>query len=355
MQGAQFSTFQGIGGSATSRILAAHGDVGSMRPWLRVDEFGNPIGAFVTVHDQRTGKPINVPVNNATLRKDEWELLDPVVIREARTRLVMVNMLVAAGLVVNFNAMTKTAWRWEDLAEFEPAVVSMDGATRGKKDRPNYEQKVIPLPFVHEDFGFTARELGVSRNIGETLDVTSAELATRQVAEGIEAMFLNGTGGVTYGGGTVYGLTNHPDINTYDITDWDSSAATGETILDDVRGMKQALINDRMYGPYTLVVPTNYETVLDDDFKANSDKTIRQRILEIENITDIMVADKLTSDTVVLFQRSNDVIRVLNGMAPTTMEWETEGGLLSNYKVLACVVPQVRSTQGGRSGIVKGS
>ena len=355
MHGAQLNTFQGIGGSAVSRVLAAHGDAGALRPWLRTDEFGMPIGAFVTVYDARTGKPVNVPVNNATLRKDEWELLDPVVIREARQRLVMVNMLVAAGLVTNFNAMTKTTWRWEDLAEFTAAQVTMDAASRGNKDRPNYEQNVIPLPFVHKDFSFTAREIGVSRNVGETLDTTSAELAARQVAETIEAMFLNGTDGVTYGGGTVYGLTNHPDRNTYDISDWDASATTGANIIDDVRALKQALINDRMYGPYTLLVPTNYETVLDDNYVADYPGTIRQRILEIDNITDVVVADKLATDTVVLFQRSSDVIRVLNGMAPTTLEWEEQGGLISNYKVMACIVPQVRSTQGNRSGIVVGT
>ena len=129
------------------------------------------------------------------------------------------------------------------------------------------------------------------------------------------------------------------------------SSTTGTNILDDVRSMKQASIDARHYGPYVLYVPTSYETVLDDDFKAESDKTIRQRILEIGNIMEVKVVDSLTADTCVLVQMTADVVRMVEGLPLTTVEWDTHGGLSTEYKVMTIMVPQIRADQNGNCGV----
>jgi hypothetical protein len=36
------------------------------------------------------------------------------------------------------------------------------------------------------------------------------------------------------------------------------------------------------------------------------------------------------------------------------VEWQTEGGLITKYKVMTIQVPQVRADQDGNSGIVHG-
>jgi len=116
--------------------------------------------------------------------------------------------------------------------------------------------------------------------------------------------------------------------------------------------MKQVLLDDGFYGPFVLLVPGNYETKLDEDFKAQSDLTIRQRLAQISGISDILVLDRLADDTVVLHQLSTDVIRVVNGLAVTTLQWDEVGGLELNFKVMGIQVPQVRADQGGNCGIV---
>jgi hypothetical protein len=43
------------------------------------------------------------------------------------------------------------------------------------------------------------------------------------------------------------------------------------------------------------------------------------------------------------------------GMDVTTVQWETHGGMRLNFKVMAIMVPQLRSDFNGNAGIVHGS
>jgi hypothetical protein len=46
-----------------------------------------------------------------------------------------------------------------------------------------------------------------------------------------------------------------------------------------------------------------------------------------------------------------DVVRAINGLDLTTVQWESVGGMRLNFKVMAIQVPQIRSTYAGRCGI----
>jgi hypothetical protein len=119
--------------------------------------------------------------------------------------------------------------------------------------------------------------------------------------------------------------------------------------------MVQAAINDRMYGPYMLYIPTAYQTVLDKDYNDYKTKTIRQRILEIEGIKGIKVIDRLTANNVLLVQMTQDVVRNIKGLPIQIVEWAAEGKFIQKYKVLTIEVPQIRADYENRCGIVHGS
>jgi hypothetical protein len=162
-----------------------------------------------------------------------------------------------------------------------------------------------------------------------------------------------GSSDYKFGGGIIYGYQDFTHRNTASLTaNWDASASTGETILADVLAMKQASINDRYFGPWMLYIPTAYETILDDDFKANSDKSIRQRVMEVSGIIDIKVADFLTANNVIMVQMTSDVVRVVEGLPITTVQWDTDGGMKVNFKVMTITVPQLRADQNDRTGLV---
>jgi uncharacterized linocin/CFP29 family protein len=320
---------------------------------LNVNEFFKGIDAYITIN----GK--NIKVNAGTLLKDEYKQYDDVVLQVAQERLVGVSDLLARGCVLNIpNALGTTVLEYEKVSWAGSATMSMDALNRQMADRPYYTIHYLPLPIVHDDFFMTIRDLTASRKRGTPLDTLRAAMATRNVAEYIETMLFTGPGGSTfaYGGGTIYGYLNQSGRLTYTtMADWGSSGITGTEVLKDVLNMKQTLIDYKHYGPYMLYIPTAYETVLDDEFKANSDKSLRTRIMEIGNIEGIKVADKLTNDNVVMVELKPETVRMCVGFQPMMVEWNSQGGMQFEYKIMAIMVPQIRADIDGNIGLVHAS
>lgn len=300
---------------------------------------------------------INQFRTNATLRKEEWIELDTAIIKIARDRLVGVADLIKAGLTVNLsNGLGTTVFQWEDQSDMTAANINMEGITEGDRDRVIFDLKSIPLPIIHKDFYISKRVLAASRRLGQTLDVTQAELAAKLVAEMTESVLFNGASSLTFGGGTLRGYTDHGDRNTFSIpAAWDSSSTTGSDMLRDLIDMLDLAAADRMFGPYVLYVPTTYFTKMQEDFKTNSDRTILERLLAVAGISSIKAVDTLSANNVLLIQLTADVIKEIIGMQPTVLQWETQGGLRLHFKVMSIMVPRVASTQTGQSGIVHAS
>jgi hypothetical protein len=107
------------------------------------------------------------------------------------------------------------------------------------------------------------------------------------------------------------------------------------------------------YGPWTLYIPSAYELVIDRDYdRTTPGKTIRERMLQIAGITAIKVIDRLPANNVLLVQLTSDVVRIVRGMGMQNIEWNTEGNMITKYKVMTIEVPQLRSDQNGKCGIV---
>ena len=294
---------------------------------------------------QACGMKTNALRSCATLRKDEWKQYDQAVVKAAQQRLVGVADLYSRNLVYRIgNGLGKTVLEYEDMSDREDAQVSMDAVTRGRRDGVEFDINYLPLPIIHADFFVNARVLAASRTTGDPLDVTMAEQAARKVAEKAESILFTGLSTFTFGSGSIYGYMDFPFRNTVTLgTSWPSDTAAN--ILTDVLNAKQASINARHYGPWVLYVPTSYETTLDKDYDSTRGNTVRQRILALNGIMDVKVADFLTTDNVLLVEMSSETVRMVEGMQVTTVEWETEGGMIHNFKVMAIMVPQLRADQ----------
>ena len=327
-------------------------DPGALKPFVHTD--GRSYVQVYTGGDPSKPESYkNIMANaGATLRRDEWKKLDDAVLQISRSRLGGVQDLIDNGLVYNLgNGMGTTVLEYHDISDALAAELTMDGVTRAKGDRPEFTTKYLPIPIIHADYEINSRVLAASRNMGNPLDTTLAEIAARKVSEKLEAMLFTSTS-YTFGGGTIYSYLNHPDINpvTLDIG-WDHSACTGAKIVSDILEMKQASIAAKHYGPWMIYIPTAYETTLDDDYNTYRGETIRQRILSIAGIKGIKVVDSLTADNVLLVQMTSDCVRLVQGMGIQNVEWTTEGNFVHKYKVMQIAVPQVRSDQAGHSGI----
>ena len=288
------------------------------------------------------------------LRKDEWKAFDEELIAVAKSRLVGVGELLAAGLRYNLqNAMGTTRLEWEDVSDITPAQLSMSGVTQSQSDRPVFTLKSLPIPIVHKDFDYNVRALAASRKTGEALDTTTMMLAGRRVAELNESTLFNGASLVS-AGATITGYTTATNRNTGSLTNWALSGTSGATILAEVLAMVAALKADNHYGPYRLYVPTSYNSKLDEDYKTNSDITIRERILKLAQISSITESSDLAdggSGEVVMVQFTKDVVDMVMGQQPTAVQWPSQGGMVFNFKVLSIMVPRMKSDQTGQSGI----
>jgi len=341
-------------GDVADRLMACNWDVNCLRPFV-----GNNGKIYITINDN--GKLRAIPVTNtaATLRLDEWKTLDAAIIKASRQRLKAVADVRAAGLTYTIpNGFGKTVFQTEKMSDIEGAQLSMDGLRESKNERPLFDVTNLPLPIIHKDFSFSARQIAESRNGGSPLDTNMAEQAGRKVAEEAEKMLL----GVSdfnlykYGGGTIYGLTNFDQRNQVTITAPTASGWTPRTTLLDVLNLRQTAQDDLFYGPYMLYCSSAWDEYLDDDFNANyPNVTLRNRLAQIDNISGVRTLDYLTGYTMLLVQMTSDVVREVIGMELTTVQWESNGGLLKHFKVMMIMVPQVRADYNDHCGLVHGA
>lgn len=343
------------------------------------------------------------PVANATfLRKEEWLELDRVVLRPARYRLRAWADLAASNTFGGFNGMGKMILEHETMSDPGEAMVDMNGLTMGRNDAPKFQLEGLPLPITHSDFWFDSRTLSISRNTGTPLDTTMGEASGRRVAESIEKQTIGIQTGVIYGGAStqtggygrtsqVYGYTNFPTrLTKTNLTTPTGSNAS--TTLAEVLAMKDQLAARKFFGPFMLYHSNDWDQYLDNDYTLTggnvTTQTLRNRLRSIGQIQDVRRLDFLfgtlpqtnpywTSSTIgttgqavytgpgaegvdatlkpftmIMVQLTPDVARAVSGMAITTMQWETVGGLQLNFKVMCIQVPQLRADFYGNCGIL---
>lgn len=289
--------------------------------------------------------------NNSLLRYDEWKRIDARVLQVARERLRIVSDIQAAGLTVDLGGLGVIISEYEKIGDMSAAQQSLAGVTEGEEDLPAYSLTGVPVPITHKDFRINIRQLLASRRGGSPLDTTAATIAARKVAELLEYTVFYGSSVQVGATRVVQGLTNFTDRITGSLTAaW--TTATGAQILGDVLGMIADANAANFFGPFYLYLPQAYEAPLYDDFKTESDKTIFQRVLEIGAIAGIRFAGQLTGNNAILVQMTEDVLDMPVGADLQTVEWDSKGGLQVHYKVMAAMVPRLKSDANGNTGIV---
>lgn len=323
------------GGTVGERLLAHGFNINCLRT----------CASEVQVH----GNTVRV---NGTLLEDEWKAFDTTVQQVAREKLVVTNLLLNKGLRSPLpNALGVMTLEWERVTgDLVDAEVTMSGLNEAQKDRMAFETVSMPIPIIHKEFFYNVRHLEAARRNGRQPDVSHASVAARKVAELIERTIFTG---VTIGGTAIYGMLNHPQRKTQAVTaTW--VTATGEQIVADMVKAIDALsnVNNNHEGPFYVFVPTLVAAHMGEDYKANSDKTIMQRVMEVPGVAGIQSTGRLTGTNVLVVQLTSDVIEMIDGIQPTMVEWDSHGGFQKNFKVISIMLPRVRSDGWNQSGIL---
>lgn len=336
----------------------------------RLDSKRNPIYKNVLTADL-PALGLESPVANATgIPKGAWIQLDTAIMKAARLRLSAWTDLASRNRIGGFDAMAKLTYEYQAVSDPGEAVVDMEGVAEGRADRPLYLLRSLPLPIIHSDFYFSKRELAAMRSSGQPVNTTMGEAAARRVAEMAEQILIGTQAGLTFGTqtagypahdgtSTIYGYTTFPAR----VTKTTNRAPTGsnpDQVVADVLDMIELAQSNRFFGPYMLYHSTNYTRYLNDDYYRSGStamsRTLRERITDVSDILGIKRLDYLTSGSqMLLVQMTPDVVQAIEGMPITTVQWESKGGMQTNFKVMAIMVPLFRSDYYGRTGIVHGT
>lgn len=339
----------GMGGKRLSNLLLnSNMDHNVLRPFIGDD------GRYYV--NKRIGNETKAVLHNeGTLRKLEWELLDSQVIQAAKPRLKLWDVLSQKVPYTLNDPLSVLTLQYQTQSDISEATISMDGLRTSEADRPTYDLVNLPIPVIHKDFSFPLREIAASRRGGTPLNISTAALASRRVAEMAEQLAV---GSITYtaGGNTVYGLTNFPSRATFTMTAPTAGGWTPTTTVNEVLQMMQVSRDNYNYGPWDLFVSVNWPQYLDRDMAgAYKDKTLRQRLLDIEGINSITSLDYMSGYQMVLVQMTTDNIQGVKGMMPTVLQWDEAGGMEVRFKVMAIMVPWLKADKNANCGIVHGS
>lgn len=248
---------------------------------------------------------------------------------------------------------------WEKISRSGSARMVMLPSSRGQNALPDRGHDRLPLLCTISDFNFHERLLQASIRAGQPLDTRMVAQETTNVFESLENQAIYGA---PSGAGTLSapGLLNAPNVSTYNFgsnLSWTDPTKTGLMIYNDVQGMIALSEANRRYGPWRIAVNTTYNRALDADYKNASSSTvisIRERLMQIEGVEEIFVADFLPADVIVMWAIDPNVVDYVVGSDPTHISWGGQDPWTSNHAIIACGLVRPLTDYESRSGIVVG-
>ncbi len=298
--------------------------------------------------------------------------VDKAVIQVGLERLTFAADIMAAGLIYPLsNPLSVTQIEWEAVNKVGFAQRTMSPGARGEYQMIDRKLKRIPIYLTTDDFSVGIRTLLASQRTGTPIDTALVQQATRRVNEAIEDAAINGAttlDGQDFvdSGYNAPGLINAPGATQVELSvDWTLPAvgdfSTGPKMLADIMSLVAVAQSKQRYGPFNVYVGTKAGQVIENDFKANGDQSIRVRL---ESVTAggrpirIRVADRMpqasTGVQMALVQMTSDVVDIISGQPPTVIPWTSLDGFTLFWLVMAIQIPRIKVDYYGNSGIVLG-
>jgi len=307
-----------------------------------IDEKGN-----ITLNKLRGAYPL---VQNAALTRDEWLQIDDAVMETFRTGLTGVNDLISAGLTKP-SSLSVILSGYPVISDMEPAQMSMDGVVQGQQDRVDYDEKFVPLPIIHKDFGISLRHLMASRNGRGMLEVDHVREATKKVRDMNEEILFNGSGNI-YSGYPIYGYTSQPNRVTDTATnfgggDWGTSGNAYNTLVGAINYMA-GLGFEGPWGFYA--ANTQYGETL-HQYGSNDNNELTVMLNTIPQLSFLKRSFNLTAGEGVMVQLTRNVIDLEIAQGIVTVQWTERGGFLTEFRVMDAMTPRIKEDYNDVVGI----
>jgi uncharacterized linocin/CFP29 family protein len=323
-------------------LMAAHGGISGLRgyrekPYRDIDEFYMAVAA-----------------GTAMLPKDTWKQLDAEVRTASQGRLNFIQDMIDLGLVQDLESVGVLLAEWEQLSDPGDAIQAMSSRNRSDLQDVDYTLNATPVPMTMFDFQLEWRRLEASMRNGSTpLDTALIRSGTQKVAQKLEDVAFNGNSEIVLNGNSLPGIAQNT-ANTGALTAaW---TAAGADPVQDVINMKGAIVEQGSdfppEGPFNVYIPLAYEKVLDEEYKAESDRTLRQKLESIAGINAVKSSSKVPDGTVVMVHMDLNTVSLrdaIGGIVPVS--WDIEGGFAMNFKIMAIQTLVIKSDIAGNTGI----
>jgi len=289
---------------------------------------------------------------HSLLRKSEWEELDRAVITMVKLRLQGIQDLRAAGLVQPLGGLGTMVSQWNVGSEKPLATISMDGRTRGNRDRVDKKLYGVPVPIIHDEYEIGARELEASRKLGNALDTTEAEESGSSVAEKLENILFNGDTSIVVDGAGIFGYTTLAARLTATAAAFGGGDfGTISNIQATFLGMLSGLAALRYHGPFGCYISnTQYHQML-AFYTDGSGQTALARVQTLPQIQFVKPCDFLADGVLTMVQLTRNVVDVATALDVTNREWMSGDEMALHYKVLMAAVPRLKTDYAGHTGI----
>jgi hypothetical protein len=266
--------------------------------------------------DQTNGALIG---NASPLPRDVWGVWDREAVDIQREVLSVFNDL--ASSVAMPMPIGKLVHHFRQISDSGNVNVSLDGRSKARTDQPTITYQGTPVPILDSTFSYGWRQMEAARTEGFMLDDDGRTNAMYKVAEQLETQTLDGDSDIVVGGSQLYGLRNHPKRETRSITSGVVlNGATGAEWLTEVKATLKLLHDNNFRVPATLYV--NWDDWFyagNTDFSTSyPNKTIAQRVLEMEGVGSVVPASKVSANEIIAVVKNRRVVQVLSAMPMVT-------------------------------------
>ena len=303
--------------------------------------------------------------NASVLPIDSWKKLDADISSVVRTELNVFSDIMGVGTVdlgSEESALGTFLYINEMYSDSGQANLSMTGRSTISNDVPLVKSETLPLPMINNDFRLDIRTLNASKRgaygngSNVSIDSRGAENEARKAGEKLEDLAIIGGGSFSYAGSSIYGMTTAPNrVQTTYVKEWSDATKTFDECVADVRAWINLHFIQGTGGMKSLMlyIPSAWNVALSLTRGTDSGVSLKNFLMAtFPELIDIKPVFRMTVNNVCLLEMRPRTVKVVNGFAPTAINWMTPDGLEYNWKLLTLQIPKFYSDYNDVMGLV---
>lgn len=302
----------------------------------------------------------------AGLGREFWQEVDRQVVtfRDQETGMEIVNDLLAVQTVLDIGKTVKSYNIAGDIAD--DVSISIDGQAPYSFDHTEYDNDGDPVPIFTAGYGVNWRHDAGLRTVGIDLVLDSQAAKLRKFYKSIVNYTLNGSERVRVDGKPGQGLMNHRNTVKLNL-----GSGAGGASIDLTTATQQQIMDFFTKGAFGQAARANKVDVYDalwvsPEIFANLDSdyinggvingTIGERVKARAKVREIRETYALSGNEFIAYQRRQDVVSPLVGMAVGTVPLlRLRPQDNHNFQIMSAMGLQIKRDGDGKSGVLYGA